>query len=341
MVEEAESQDAVYALAASPGFARDRICFAARASGLYRSMDGGDTWQPALDSLQLRSELPPTISAAARSASGGRPAESALASGEQPAGLLISAVTVSPDFASSQTVFAGSSNGILRSCDGGESWQITALPAPPTIVTCLAFSPAFAADGVAFAGTLEDGVYRSVNRGESWVRWNFGLYDLHVVALAVSPGFSLDETLYAGTDTGLYASKNGGRSWRPLPLPDELAPVLSIGLSSRHAQDGMLCAGTDSSGLWASADRGQSWRRTGADVMRESVNALVISPTQLLALAGEGLFCSRDGGGTWTSLAADALAEVEPSAVVAPEGLDAGALLLVGLADGRVLRLVA
>ncbi len=57
VIEEAEPQDAVYALAASPDSAGDMICFAARASGLYRSVDGGDTWQPALDSLHLRSEL--------------------------------------------------------------------------------------------------------------------------------------------------------------------------------------------------------------------------------------------------------------------------------------------
>ena len=43
--EETEVQDAVYALATSPEFARDGVCFAARNSGLYRSDDGGGAWR--------------------------------------------------------------------------------------------------------------------------------------------------------------------------------------------------------------------------------------------------------------------------------------------------------
>ncbi len=316
LIEEAEPQDAVYALAASPGFARDKTCFAARRSGLYRSVDGGATWQPTLGSLLLSSEL------------------------------LISAVAVSPDFPRDRTVFAGSSGGILRSYDGGENWHVTVLPAPSTLVSCLAFSPAYAdaERGVTFAGTLEDGVYRSVNRGQSWAKWNFGLFDLHAMALAVSPGFLRDETLFAGTDTGLYVSRNGGRSWRLLAFPDELAPVLSVALSPHYAHDGVLFAGTESAGLWRSAGRDVSWLRMGDEVMCESVNAIVVSPEcaaqpQLLALATEGLFLSRDCGEGWTRLATDEVAEIEPTAVVAPDGLSAGASLLVGLADGRVIRL--
>ena len=68
-------------------------------------------------------------------------------------------------------------------------------------------------------------MYRSADRGQNWARWNFGLFDLRVLALAVSPDFSHDETVFAGTETGIYVSKSGGRSWRPLPFPDEAAPV--------------------------------------------------------------------------------------------------------------------
>jgi len=110
------------------------------------------------------------------------------------------------------------------------------------------------------------------------------------------------------------------------------------------AQDGILWAGTDSAGLWVSADRGKIWRRSGAEELQVSVNALIISDQssteqQLLALATEGLLLSRDGGGMWTSLAAEKLADLEPAAVVAPEGIEGA--LLVGLADGRVIRFAA
>lgn len=314
MADETPTEDTVFALAASPDFTADRTIFAARVSGLYRSTDGGVTWQPTYGSLSLQSDL------------------------------VTPTVAVSPDFVQDRTVFAGVSGGIVCSYDAGHTWHVIALPPPPSLISCLAFSPTYADDGVAFLGTMEDGVYRSADRGQNWVRWNFGLFDLRVLALAVSPDFSRDETVFAGTDTGIYISKSGGRSWRPLSFPDEAAPVLSLAVSPGFAQDGILWAGAESAGLWVSADRGKSWQRSGEELLRESVNALIIaewsaSERQLLALATEGLFVTRDGGEKWTPLEADLLAELEPAAVVAPEGI--GGALLVGLAEGHVIRLAA
>jgi hypothetical protein len=115
---------------------------------------------------------------------------------------------------------------------------------------------------------------------------------------------------------------------------------LSLAVSPDLAHDGILWAGTESAGLWLSEDRGHTWRRTGADMLQESVNALIplrqpSDRSQLLALASEGLFIVHDNGAC-EQLAADALAEVEPTTVAAPHGADGA--LLVGLADGRVLR---
>jgi photosystem II stability/assembly factor-like uncharacterized protein len=312
VVDETALEDTVFALAASPDFAEDRTIYAARATGLYRSTDGGASWQPAYSSLSLQRDL------------------------------VTSAVAVSPDFGRAHTVFAGCSGGVVCSYDAGQTWHVITLPTPPSIVSCLAFSPSYADDGIAFLGTMEDGVYRSADRGQSWARWNFGLFDLRVLALAVPPDFFHDETVFTGTETGIYVSKSGGRSWRPLPFPEEVAPVLSLAVSPNFAHDGNLWAGTDSAGLWVSADRGKIWRRSGEEALQASVNALIVSgqsPTEqkILVLATEGLLLSRDGGGTWTSLAAELLADLEPAAVASPEGV-AGALL-VGLADGRVLRL--
>ncbi len=75
--EHAQAQDIVLALAASPGFAHDGICFAARASGLYRSEDGGRNWHFAYERLDLGASLATT------------------------------AVAISPDFETDHSVFAG------------------------------------------------------------------------------------------------------------------------------------------------------------------------------------------------------------------------------------------
>ena len=306
-------QDVVYAIAASPNFATDGICFAARSSGLYRSQDGGVTWQSTLDSLQLSAPL------------------------------AASAVAVSPAFTADRFVVAGAEGGVLRSFDRGDAWYVHLLPAPPPLISCLAASPNFVEDGVLFAGALEDGVFRSANSGDNWVLWNFGLLDLHVMALAVSPDYARDETLFAGTETGVFRSSNGGRAWRETPFPADLAPVLSLALSPAFASDGVLFAGAEVNGLHVSRDRGRSWQRLGAQIAAESVNAIILSPhfparPHLLVLLANGPFLSRDGGLTWALAAGPDVAGAQASAVAAPLGLEPGAPLLLGLTNGDVVR---
>jgi photosystem II stability/assembly factor-like uncharacterized protein len=327
-----QTPDITYALAASPNYARDGVCFAARRSGLYRSEDGGLTWRDAYASLGLVAPLA-TL-----------------------------AVAVSPASTNDETaVFAGVSGGILRSYDGGSTWLTTPLPAPPPVVSGLVVSPGYDRDGTVLAATVEDGVFRSGDRGGRWESWNFGLLDLDVYCIAMSPAFAGppgsggDETLYVGTETGIFRSTNGGRAWREVGFDIDLSPVLSLALSPDYARDGCLYAGTESHGLYRSIDRGRTWERVGADVSPLSgvpapaIGVLLLSPEypakpQLLAMLTDALLVSRDGGATWGAanpMAREVGLDLGPgvASVIAPLGLDPGAPLLVGLLDGRVLKL--
>ncbi len=305
--------DIVNALAVSPHFERDGVCFAAQNSGLYRSDDRGHTWRSLYDSLALDTPLTTT------------------------------AVALSPAFDTDHTVFAGAHGGVLRSTDGGASWQIVMLPSPPPLVTALAVSPNFIVDGVVLAGTLEDGVFRSDDRGNSWAAWNFGLLDLNVLSMMISPNFASDETLFVGTGSGLFRSRNGGRAWREVELPVEFTAVLSIAAAWQPAGVSTLLVGTEDSGLFASDDPGGAWRRLGDDVLVGAVNSIVpavqASTLALLVLLNDGLVVSRDAGKSWSSWQPDISAVYEIASVAAPHGLDPSAPLLVGLFDGRVLRL--
>ncbi|MBM4467753.1 MAG: hypothetical protein FJ014_19760 [Chloroflexi bacterium] len=316
---EPQIQDLVYSLATSPDFAQDGICFAARQSGLYRSDDGGITWRTTYDSLDLEAPLATT------------------------------AVVVSPPFippsggVSDRSVFAGVQGGILRSVDGGQTWNVAILPSPPPLVSALVVSPNFAHDGTLFAGTMEDGVFRSADRGSHWAAWNFGLLDLSVFSMAISPDFANDETLFVGTETGIFRSTNGGRAWREVSFPTEFAPLLSLALSPGYAGDGVLFAGTESCGLFYSNDRGRSWTRLGEDVVTEAVNGIVLSPQfpaqpDVLVMLSTALLVSRDGGQSWSDWKAGLSFEQGLASVAAPQGLAPGAPLLVGLVGGDVLR---
>ncbi len=314
MSEENLTPSAVYSLAVSPEFAQDGLCFAACRSGLYRSKDGGETWQFSYDSLNLQSPLA-TL-----------------------------AVVMSPVFASDRSVFAGAPGGILRSVDAGETWNIAMLPSPPPLVSGLVISPYFDHDGVILAGTMEDGVFRSAYRGVHWARWNFGLMDLHVLAMTISPNYDSDETLFVGTETGVFRSTNGGRAWREVGFPMDFAPVLSLAISPDFANDGTLFVGTESRGLFRSTDRGNTWSQVKADVGDEAVNALIISPEfpskpEILMMLSTTLLVSRDSGKTWAEWKPGFSAPQGLSCVAAPQGLDSNASLLVGLVEGGILRL--
>jgi photosystem II stability/assembly factor-like uncharacterized protein len=307
----AKNQDLVHALAASPDFEHDGICFAARSTGLYGSQDGGQTWGNACDSLAV--EVP----------------------------LTTAAVALSPAFATDRTLFAGVSGAILRSSDGGSSWYAAALPTPPPFVLSLVTSPNFVRDGVVLAGTMEDGVFRSGDRGVHWAAWNFGFLDLNVLCLAMSPAFAEDETVCAGTDSGVFRSTNGGRAWREVDFLTDLAPVLSLALAPGDTSHGLLFAGTEDNGLYSSRDQGRSWNRLGEGKIDGAVNVILLSPEfstrpEMLVALADALLVSRDGGQTWSDWNPDFDGRQGITAVAAPQGLGPGASLLVGTVEGEI-----
>ena len=87
----------------------------------------------------------------------------------------------------------------------------------------LAFSPDFATDHTAFAGTLGSGVLRSTNNGQSWATSNARVPDLNVSSITLSAAYWADELWKqlqgtagvfrqcntAGTNWSLFATGTG------------------------------------------------------------------------------------------------------------------------------------
>lgn len=302
--------DVVHAFAASPRFVTDQLCLSARDSGLWRSDDGGVTFGHVY-----------------ASPSPGRP-------------VTATCLAFTPDFASSGAVFAGAAGAILRSPDAGRQWRVIELPAPPPLVTCLAISPAYEEDGVILAGTLEDGVLRSDDRGERWRRWNFGLLDLTVYCLAASPAYATNETLLAGTETALFRSENGGRSWRETAFPERAAPVLALAIDEADT----IWAGTEHHGLWRSPDHGTTWHRADQGIITGAVNQLVLADGRILAVLPDAMLIADQPGQDWrpalTGLGdGDGCPRGAIAGLAAPRGIGPAATLLVQQRDGLVRRL--
>ena len=129
-------------------------------------------------------------------------------------------------------------SGMLRSTDGGQSWQpigegIAALDA----VWSIAVEPR--APHHVFAMTFDDGVYLSANHGLTWTQ-------------ATDKWFSSEEILctdeapswlYAATGGGLLRSANGGQSWSAAAGVLGKVPVYSLA-TVRDGERVILYAGT-------------------------------------------------------------------------------------------------
>ena len=99
----------------------------------------------------------------------------------------------------------------------------------------LSASPAFANDGVCFAGT-SIGLYRSANSGDCWKRLDIAgeqISQMAVTAVAVSPSFAQDRTVFAAVKGGILRSSDGGDTWFTAKFPAPPSTLHNIGRFSR------------------------------------------------------------------------------------------------------------
>ena len=171
--------------------------------GVYRSMDGGDTWENVLflnDStgvadLSMNPRNPREIYAGAWR-------------GERKPWAVLS---------------GGPEGGVYKTTDGGESWNKLAGGLPEGLVgkVGVSVSPANPERVWAILEAEPDGgVYRSDDAGESWTRVNSenklrqrAWYYTHVQADPQD-----QNTVYA-LNTSIYRSVDGGRTFDPIPVP--------------------------------------------------------------------------------------------------------------------------
>jgi len=155
--------------------------------------------------------------------------------------------------------------GLMRSSDGGESWQDHRPGAQPDVHS-LAWHPHVRGRAYEAAG---GGAAFSEDGGETWQAADDGRDRHYAWSVAVDPADP--DRWYLSASTGPFAAHGGhdpqarifrrraGESWQPLAggLPDPL-PAMPYALL---AADGRLFAGLADGQLWQSSDRGDSWTR--------------------------------------------------------------------------------
>ncbi len=187
----------------------------------------------------------------------------------------------------------GLPHGIAYSDDAGASWTACWLDGVEAPAVCIAPDPR--GNGGLLAGTEGGGILHSSDTGASWTVGNLGLRSFNVLALAWAPptpdNFPAWETVFAATDEGVYRSPNGGLGWRRCAGVQGV--VQAIAVSPNWANDGVVIAGTEASGLFYSADKGHHF--APVDQAPQQIDALATTATGWLLTNDAGLWASADG----------------------------------------------
>ncbi len=196
--------------------------------GIYVTFNGGQTWSSANDSLS-------------RDAS-------------------VYGLAVDPGDA--QVVFAASTNqGLLRTSDGGQSWQQVQGGLPVDSTLSVAVSPA--GSGLVLVGLQNRGVYRSTDGGVTWRQSAQGMNpEARITSVILDPTSSGEVVYAADLFSGVYRSTDAGRSWL----------VMNSGLVTRSVN--ALAVSADGLHLYAASE--------GGGVFRLDLNGQPPDPAPLL-----------------------------------------------------------
>ncbi len=270
-------QDWVYSVIVNPN-AHNEILAAAHESGPYRSNNFGEHWSPMNNGVKDFS---------GRSIAIGQQPDSSLTlyygvwhkdsvyksidggSSWLPANQGISyehVYRIALDPVNINNVFLATfKSGILKSTDGGNSWQTGGLPLDQ--IYSLVINP-FATKQM-LAGTAGDGVYQTWDGGENWSHSSTGINNATITSAVVLPAnpATIVVSILGG---GVYQSNDRGRTW--IEMNDGLTNLSVFDLVKDPINPGVLYALTNEGGLFKNdlnGDRG--WVLTGAGIPMTSM----------------------------------------------------------------------
>jgi len=314
-------------LAVAPS-APETVYVGTKGGGVFRSTNGGRSWRtggldlrfPAtlqgITSLAVDPRSPNTVYAGVNSRwddgmTYSRPVYKTTNGGRtwRALGLKGNPVAISP--AGPATVYAATGGArresrLVKSTDGGRSWQPADRGLPSTYLWALAFDPI--APTTVYAAMGPRGILESRDGATSWRRVSISSAYKRVTTVTVDPRHA--RTVYAGTDAGVIESVDGGRSWRLLNAAMAghdrdrgYGVVWALLVDPRDPRT--VYASTRCAGVFKSTDGGRGWRSANVGLQPRCpwTYTLALDPrtpqTVYAADPERGVFKSLDGGAHW------------------------------------------
>jgi len=198
--------------------------------------------------------------------------------------------------------------GVLKSTDGGQTWQPVNTGLRNLYVGTLFMHPEN--PKILLAGTGNNaypnggGVYLTTDGGISWQQV---MLNENINAVEFSQANS--NIAYAGSAGAIYRSKDRGQTWRKVSAGTEGwgSPGVRAGFPIDFQVDprdpNRIFANNYGGGNFLSIDGGQTWTVASDGYTGAQVRAIAVDPSNpaiVYAAARSGFFASTDGGDSWT-----------------------------------------
>lgn len=185
----------------------------------------------------------------------------------------------------------GGNFGLIKSVDGGVSWQDVSegLNGPVDFHTMAVDSEDVDHIYGYYAGALQ----RTLDGGDSWEYLNNAPDQI----IQLSNGNKQGQ-LYAATTNGLYVSNDQGNSWELAAFEGETVIAIEVNPSS-----GQMLANTNSQGLMLSGDGGKTWEKSDFSTSNTVlyIASSASEPTKsYLVTKSLKIYQSSDSGGSWS-----------------------------------------
>lgn len=210
----------IYTLLLDP--TQPRTIWAATSKGIYRTLDGGDSWQ--VCNAGLKSAQAQALALGQGKAPKGEPAPRLIYAGDR-------------------------SGGLYVSNDNGNHWQqATTVDGAVNAIVTLPDQP-----GVALAATT-DGLYRTSDNGVTWVPVAGGIWKARLDGIVLDP--TQPKQLYAFGLSGVFKSRDGGENWGPVGPGYEGSQATAVVVDPTDSD--IVYLGTDR-GVFRSGNGGITW----------------------------------------------------------------------------------